>query len=66
MRECWIIYNGEIWYLFWNITIDFGVENRVSCDFASSEEIEKHVGDLVTQADQINSMANKIWNFQWI
>jgi len=40
--------------------IDYGIEKRVSCDFASSEDVEKHVSDLVIQAEQINSMANKI------
>ena len=40
--------------------IDYGVEKRITCDFASSEDIEKQVSDLVLQAEQINSMVNKI------
>jgi hypothetical protein len=42
------------------VFIEYGIEKKVACDFASSEDIEKHVSDLVIQGEQINSMTHKI------
>lgn len=35
--------------------IDYGVERKVSCEFATQEEVDEIVGKLVIEGEKVNS-----------
>jgi hypothetical protein len=42
------------------LKIDYGVERKVICEFATSEEVEDIVGKLVLEAEKVNSFVAKV------
>jgi hypothetical protein len=42
------------------IKIDYGVERKVICEYATSEEVEEIVGKLVSEAEKVNSFVAKV------
>jgi hypothetical protein len=42
------------------LILDYGVERKVICEFATSEEVEEIVSKLVLDAEKVNSFVAKI------